>query len=169
MYNILGMGENNFLSHYQNYKNKIYTFFLYRVSFNSVLAEDLTSEVFLKALRHFDDFDTNRSFQAWIYRIAHNHLCNYYRACAREVELAQADRLTADFRDKCEASLELTKIIKAIYKLQPYFREALLLRFVDGLSNGEIANLLNKDEGAVRTQISRAIALLRKKIESKSS
>lgn len=161
----MGMVEKEFLGYYKTYKDKIFTFFLYRVNFNRAIAEDLTSDIFLKAFKNFDTFDPTRSFQAWIYRIAHNHLCNYYRAQAPEVELEKAQDLCTDFCAQSAASLELDKIIKIIYELEPYHRDVLLLRFVDNLENREIAALLEKDEGAVRTQLSRAMVILREQLK----
>ena len=153
-----------FITNYNQYKDKIYTYFLYRVNFNQSLAEDLTSEVFLKAYKHLDDFDNERPFQAWIYAISHNHLLNYYRTVGRELSIEDVGDIATEFKNKLEASLELEKIVEEIYKMDGYCREVLLLRFVDALDNKEIAKLLNKDEGAVRTQISRALSELRNKI-----
>lgn len=153
-----------FVSNYQQYKDKIYTYFLYRVNFNQALAEDLTSEVFLKAYKSLDSFDCERSFQSWIYAISHNHLLNYYRTVGREKSLEEVGDIATEFKKKLEANLELERIIEEIYKMDDYCREVLLLRFVDALDNKDIARLLNKDEGAVRTQISRALSELRNKI-----
>ena len=153
-----------FITNYNQYKDKIYTYFLYRVNFNQSLAEDLTSEVFLKAYKHLDDFDNERPFQSWIYAISHNHLLNYYRTVGRELSIEDVGDIATEFKNKLEASLELEKIVEEIYKMDGYCREVLLLRFVDALDNKEIAKLLNKDEGAVRTQISRALSELRNKI-----
>jgi RNA polymerase sigma factor (sigma-70 family) len=156
-----------FLQNYAEYKDKIFAYFLYRVNFNRVIAEDLTSEVFLKALENFPDFDQTRPFQAWIYTIAANHLKNYYRICNREVSLEAADGKTEEIKDCLDAKLELERVMDAIMTLDDYYREVLLLRFVDGLGNAEIADLLDKEEGAVRAQISRALAALREKIGDK--
>lgn len=168
MYNITAMDnrqkEKLFISNYHQYKDKIYTYFLYRVNFNQALAEDLTSEVFLKAYKNWENFDCERSFQSWIYAISHNHLLNYYRTVGRELSLEETGDIAADCKNKLEASIELEKILAEIYKMDNYCREVLLLRFVDGLENKEIAKLLEKDEGAVRTQISRALSELRTKL-----
>jgi len=134
------------------------------VNFNSTVAEDLTSDVFLKALANFESFDQSRTFNAWIYTIARNHLLNYYRTANREIELPNATDLNTDCRKQVELSLELSKIIEKIKELDSYYREVLLLRFVDGLDNKEMAEVLGKEEGAVRTQISRALNELRKKL-----
>jgi len=150
------------LRYYKEFKDKIFTYFLYRVNFNKDIAEDLTSEVFIKAFNSFNSFDTTRSFQAWIYTISRNHLFNHYRSANREIDLARAEKISYEFREKLEAELELKEVFKKIECLAPYYRDVLLLRFVDGLNNKEIAEVLEKEEGAIRTQISRALVELRK-------
>lgn len=153
-----------YLKNYKEYKDKIYTYILYRVDFNSELAEDLTSEVFLKAWDHYKNFDESRSFQAWIYTIAKNHLKNYYRVCYREVCFENTKEPRVDYKKKIEIDLELFRVIEKIKELNESYREILLMRFVDELSNGEIANILGKEEGAIRTHVSRALNELRGKL-----
>ncbi len=159
--------ERVFVENYKIYKDKIYTYFLYRVNFDKEIAEDLTSEVFLKAYAHIESFDPERSFQAWIYTISRNHLFNHYRTAGREVELEQADCVAVEFSKAFETQAELEKAINEIYKLDNYCREVLLLRFVEGLDNREIAEVLDKDEGAIRVQISRALSALRNNLNEK--
>ena len=79
--------QKKFKHYYCQYKDKIFTYFYYRVNFNQALAEDLTSDVFIKALKAFKRFEADKSFQAWIYAIARNHLINHYRVATREVQL----------------------------------------------------------------------------------
>jgi len=153
--------KHSFISYYEQFKNKIFVYFLYRVNFNREVAEDLSSEVFLKALKSFEDFEQSRSFQSWIYTIAHNHLVNYYRVAHREVELTENISSPPSDIKKVELNYELNLILKKINSLDKSDREILLMRFVDELSNTEIAELLGKDEGAVRTKISRSLAKLR--------
>ncbi|MFA6467005.1 MAG: RNA polymerase sigma factor [Patescibacteria group bacterium] len=157
--------SDNFISYYDQFKNKIFVYFLYRVNFNREVAEDLTSEVFLKALKSFEDFDQSRSFQSWIYAIAHNHLVNYYRVANRETQLLEDRYLTKGDIDKVELEYELEAIMKIIKLMDSSDREILLMRFVDQLSNTEIAMLLDKDEGAIRTKISRSLAKLRELLD----
>lgn len=166
MYNSMKVKNPDFLVYYHEYKDKIFNYFWYRIDFNRDLAEDLTSEVFVKALTHFDSFDATRSFQAWIYAIAKNHLLNYYRTAGREVELSWANDQCRDQLREVEIGLDLENIILTIRTLEPYHCEVLLLRFVDGFDNREIAQLLEKDEGAVRTQLSRALTTLREKLSN---
>jgi len=153
-----------FLEYYDKYKNKIYNYFLYRLNFNKDVAEDMTSEVFIKAFSHFDSFNPDGSFQAWIYAIAHNLLINHWRTANREVSLEYAVNLTTNMMISTHNALELEKALIAIKQMDEYSREVLLLKFVDGFSSHEIAHVLNKNDGAVRTQISRAQALLKEKL-----
>ena len=161
--------KQKFLVYYNKYKNKIYTFFLYRLNFNKQQAEDMTSEVFIKVLKNFHSFDVNQSFQAWIYKISRNQLINFYKVSAREVPIDLAKNIeTSDMLAKIDNKHELQKIIVIMDGLNKYYREVLILRFVDELTNIEIAEVLNKDERAVRTQISRALLVLRQKLKTKN-
>jgi len=153
-----------FLVNYKEYKDKIYTYVLYRVDFNASIAEDLTSEVFMKAWEHYKNFDESRSFQAWIYAIAKNHLKNHYRTCNREIGLEVTKEISTDFKCKIEVDIELKRLVEEMKELKSSYREVLLMRFVDELSNKEIAEVLGKEEGAIRTHISRALNELRERI-----
>lgn len=158
--------KNSFLGYYEQYKNKIFVYFFYRVNFNRAIAEDLTSEVFLKALDSFENFDQERSFQSWIFAIAHNHLVNYYRVSHRETELLENQFVSTVELDRIDSNQEVERIFAAINKMSDSDKEVLLLRFVDQLSNSEIATLLEKDEGAIRTKMSRSLAKLRDILQS---
>lgn len=157
--------DRDYIANYDKYKDKIYTYFWYRVNFNNDIAEDLTAEVFLKAYKNFEDFDPSRSFQAWIYAIAHNHLVNHYRTANREIDLERAAVIAVDETKDLDAKFEIERIMTTIKCLDSYCREVLELRFIDQLSNSEIADLLGKDEGAIRTQISRAMQILKDKLK----
>ncbi len=152
---------NNFLKYYQDYKDKIFNYFWYRVNFDRPLAEDLTAEIFLKALDNFSSFDQDRPFQPWIFTLARNRLINYYRQANREVPLENCKSLNFNEWPKIQAKIEVDRLIKKIKQLEPYHQEVLLLKYVDGLANNEIAQVLEKEEGAVRTQLSRALNQLR--------
>jgi RNA polymerase sigma-70 factor (ECF subfamily) len=155
----------NFKANYQRYKDKIFNYFYYRLNFNRALAEDMTSEVFLKAYEKYDTYEADRPFQAWIYAIARNHLLNHYRDRKCELDIEAVCGLSSNDCEKVEIGLECERMLKLIYDMDTYHREVLLLRFVDGFSNDEIAEALGKDNGAIRTQMSRALKELRDNIE----
>lgn len=151
----------SFISYYNQFKDKIYAYFLYRVGFDIKLAEDLTSEAFLKAFKKFEDFDLDKPFQPWIFAISHNHLVNHYKASKREVPLDEIEGLAKSAGVKYEEKFELERVMKIINQMEESDKEVLLLRYVQGLDNSEIAEVLEKEEGAVRTQISRSLFKLR--------
>jgi RNA polymerase sigma-70 factor (ECF subfamily) len=157
--------KDGFVFYYNQFKNKIYNYFWYRVGFNQKLAEDLTAEAFLKALKKFEDFDGSRPFGPWIYAIAHNHLVNHYKMAGRETSLTEQANWLEAASDNLDERLELERIIKIINTMDAADKEVLLWRFAEGLSNSEIAEMLDKAEGTVRTQISRALARLRELIK----
>ncbi|TAL19526.1 sigma-70 family RNA polymerase sigma factor, partial [Patescibacteria group bacterium] len=73
------MNPEKFRKFYETHFNKIYRFVLFRVG-NRELAEDLVSEIFVKALKAFPSYDESRSRSSWIFTIARNHLINHYRS-----------------------------------------------------------------------------------------
>jgi RNA polymerase sigma-70 factor (ECF subfamily) len=159
------MKENNynFLSYYNQFKDKIFNYFLYRVGFDRALAEDLTSEVFIKALKNFSGFDRSKKFQSWIYAIAHNHLVNHYLQSAKDtipLEVVE-DFLSVPDDNNFEKKYEADKVLKVIDTMESNDREVLRLKFIDEMSNQEISEIIGKEEGAVRTQISRSLSKLR--------
>jgi RNA polymerase sigma-70 factor, ECF subfamily len=151
----------SFLGHYNTYKDKIYNYFWYRLNFNRELAEDMTSEVFLKAFDKYDTYDKTRPFQAWIYAIAHNHLLNHYRVAGRETSLLPEHDRGDDSVRQLEIGLELERAIAKIHNLEKTYGDVLFLRYADGLSNKEIAEFLGLEEGAVRTRVSRGMKMLK--------
>jgi len=157
----MASNHNGFIVHYNQFKDKIYNYFWYRIGFDQKTAEDLTSEVFLKALKKIADFDDTRPFGPWIFAIAHNHLINYYKMNHRELPLEDQIHLVSPNNQDIEEKLEIERVIAQINTLEAGDREILLLKFVDDLTNTEIATLLDKKEGAVRTHLSRSLAKLR--------
>ncbi len=155
----------SFIKNYEQYLDKIYNYIWYRVGFDSEISEDLCSEIFLKAYRKYESFDQSRSFQAWIYAIAKNHLLNHYRSRGREASLEEISEMHVDEISKLNKNLEINELIKQIYRLDEYSKEVLLLKYVDDFSNKEISELLNKDINAVRVQISRALEKLKRNIK----
>lgn len=156
--------KKDFLHYYKEYKDKIYSYIWYRVGFNAALAEDLTSEIFIKALENFERFDQARSFQAWIYRIAHNHLINHYKVSNRETELEAADKCFDEPLELLDTMIDHERVMLCINDMPDSSKQALLLRYAEEMSNEEIAAILDKDVGAIRTQLSRAMAELRKRL-----
>lgn len=153
-----------FLRYYNQFHDKIFTYLLYRVQFDRPLAEDLTSEVFLKAYDKFDSFDKDRSFQAWIYRIAHNHLVNHYKGKKPQTALEDVEHVLEDDTDlpqHIDIQIDLERLKLLMAELPDAMQEIIELRYLHELSHDEIAECLQKNVGAVRTMLSRSMKKLK--------
>lgn len=163
VYNIIAMKKVDFLQYYFDYKDKIFNYFLYRLNFDKSLAEDLTSDVFLRAYKKIDTFDKNKaSFQTWLYKIAHNRLANHYRDTKKVESLEEMSIKSLGVSDerylnKLCAELELKLIIEKIREMPYKYSQILLMRLVSDLSYGEIAEILKIEEGNARVLFSRAL------------
>lgn len=132
-------------------------------------AEDLTLEVFLKALEH-DNLSslTEKQQFVWLRRVAHNKLVDSYRRSARPPVVPLEEVIETVYQDEALAPEqlalrreELERLYKAVGKLPLLQQQVLRLRFGDGLSFAEIAILLNKSEGTIRKLCWRTLARLR--------
>jgi RNA polymerase sigma-70 factor, ECF subfamily len=148
---------------YEIYLGRIYRYLYYRVSIKED-AEDLTELVFLKAWENLEGYRPQGvGFQAWLYRIAHNVLIDHYRA-RRDSDPLDEHHVVQDARTDTEERLvvdeDLDRLMRAIVKLEPIQQHLLVLRFVEGLRPGEVADILNQSEGAVRVMQHRALKAL---------
>lgn len=156
---------------YERYVNRIYNYIYYRTG-NPNEAEDLTSRVFHRALNHIDHYH-NRGvpFSAWLYRIAHNLVANWHRDNSRRNEVPLDDQPTLATRAELpEHSLvnaqELENLLAVIRKLPAERQQLLILKFVEGMSNAEIATIMMRSEGAIKSLYHRTLLTLRDQITS---
>jgi RNA polymerase sigma-70 factor, ECF subfamily len=152
---------------YERYVTRIFNYIYYRVG-NSNDAEDLTARVFLRAYSHIEKYnERGLPFSAWLYRIAHNLVANWYRDNSRRKDISLDGPLQLiDQRTKLpEHELilleEREKMLGIIRKLPIDRQELLILKFVDGLSNIEIGEVLGRTEGAVKSLYHRTLLSIR--------
>ncbi len=150
-----------FATLYDSYMDRVYRHVYYRVS-NQIDAEDITQEVFIRAWKAINKYKrTGAPFVTWLLAIAHNLIVDHYRARKNLVSLeeAEASNQTAEASPEAmaEASLNKDYVRRAVLKLKGEKQRVILMRFIDGLSYGEIAKVLNKSEGAVRVIQCRAL------------
>ena len=132
-------------------------------------AEDLTTQTFVKMLEAIGRFQWRSvPFSAWLFRIAHNLAMDHFRASRRwqpEEEIHESvggEETSAE--DQALASLGQTSMLELIERLSPEQRQVLTLKFVFRFSNGEVATILGKTEGAVKSLQHRALASLQKHV-----
>lgn len=153
---------------YDRYAPKMYAYIYRRVS-DAALAEDLTSDLFLRVLRSIRSEQAWReSFSAWLYRIAHNLVVDHYRR-QRALPSQPADEslaaVDADPVVATENALASERLRAAIRRLTPDQQEVLALRFGEGLTAAEAGQIMQKSTGAVEALQHRALASLRRILE----
>ena len=132
-------------------------------------AEDLTNQTFIKMLESIDRFVWRQApFSAWLFRIAHNLAIDHFRAGRRwQPEEEPPERPDAGEPSAEEEALEAIgteSMLGMIEALSPDQREVLTLKFAFDFANGEIAAILGKSEGAVKSLQHRALASLQRQL-----
>jgi RNA polymerase sigma-70 factor (ECF subfamily) len=148
------------------YYRDVYAYVYYRVS-NVQDAEDLTEDVFLKMVEGIDACRASgeKSFLAWLFRIANNRVIDHYRRRAVRDHLPlDEQRLPMHSGPEGPVQNKLTRerLQRAIPKLTDDQQQVIVLRFVEGLSHAETAQVLGKSEGAVKALQHRGLASLRR-------
>jgi RNA polymerase sigma-70 factor (ECF subfamily) len=132
-------------------------------------AEDLTTQTFLKMLEKIGSFKWQSApFSAWLFRIAHNLAMDHFRSRRRW----QPEEEVPEPPGEEEPSAELVamqtigreSMLKLIERLSPEQQQVLTLKFVFNLPNAEVAAILDKTEGAIKSLQHRALVSLQKQI-----
>jgi len=153
---------------YHEHRSVVYRFVRFRVATREV-AEDVTSEVFLKALRSFHRYDPDRaSPRTWLLRIARNAVTDHLRALKRRgslhVSLDRVPDLVADVPSQDERVMReerIQSILNGAGTLRKGDQEILSMRYGAGLSNQEISEALEISTNAVAVRLHRALKRLK--------
>ncbi|MBI2443855.1 MAG: sigma-70 family RNA polymerase sigma factor [Candidatus Magasanikbacteria bacterium] len=156
---------------YDKYIQQIYRFVFFKVSSREE-AEDIASEVFLKAWQYFQEGKAIKSFSGLLYRIARNSIIDWYRkrAGSQKIEALAARREAIEPGDggrwyaELHTSLDAGVIVNALKQLKQEYQEVITLRYIDELSIEEIAEITGKRGLTVRVMIHRALKRLRQKL-----
>lgn len=147
----------------------IYRFILIKVG-NKADAEDLTHQVFLSAWQNIGGYSfKGLPFTSWLYRIAHNAVVDFYRTTRHHTDIdsvpeeALAER--PEFDRQIDDGMRLKFVRAAIQNLEHDQQNVLILKFVNELTNKEIAEAIGKSEGAVRVIQHRALKNLKSQID----
>jgi RNA polymerase sigma-70 factor (ECF subfamily) len=158
---------------YDRYVDAVYRYVYYRVR-NEAEAEDVTSEVFMRALRAIPKYEPRQAFLAWLYRIARNAVIDRSRRHAARQQVSFEDALAHPNADQVVnpdagllAGSDATVVRKAMQQLTPLQQEILVLRYVEGLDTKAISKLVGKRDGTIRGIEFRALAALRLLIPSR--
>ena len=160
---------------YDRYVNAVYRYVFYRVR-NEAEAEDVTSDVFMRALRAIPKYEPRQAFLAWLYRIARNAVIDRGRRSAARVQVTFEDALahpnadhTIDPDTGLLAGSDASVVRAAMRQLTPLQQEVLVLRYVEGLDTRSISKIVHKRDGTVRGIEFRALHALRALIPSREA
>ncbi len=155
---------------YNRHYDAVYRYCYYRVG-DVHLAQDLTSEVFVRMVDKLDTFRVRgRPLLAWLYTIARNLITDMQRRQGKAalMPLNEASEFhmgdEADLTRDVERKLEADCLAAALRHLTEEQRQVILLKFMEDLDNGQVARLLGKTEGAVKSLQHRALGALRRAV-----
>lgn len=158
---------------YERTVDDVYSYVRLRVR-DTVLAEDLTQDVFLRALRALDTFEWRGSLLPWLIRIAHNRIANHWRSVGRSPHLAplpeddpaqpQPELADPAAASAIEPTLMPRDFDQHLARLTALQREVIALRFGAGLSLAETADLLGRSTNAIKNLQHNALASLRRRL-----
>lgn len=156
-----------FLEIYETHFQRIYKYAYYR-TMDVNEAEEITSQTFLAALESIQTFEyRNIPVAVWLYKIASNVLADLYRKKGKTVELTDE---TARGDSSCEPEQvvlgrsEREQLVQQLNRLPSAQQQALVLRYFQNLSHQEIAQVMDKTEGAVKQLLHRGLTCLRERM-----
>ncbi|MCU1593594.1 MAG: polymerase sigma-70 factor, family [Frankiales bacterium] len=152
---------------YDKYVDQVYRYIAYRVA-SAQLAEDLTSETFLRALRRIGTFTwQGRDVGAWFVTIARNLIADHYKSGRYRLELTTDDvtesgsaPVQAGPEGEVLEAMQNKVLLEAVKQLNAEQQECIVLRFLQGMSVAETAQVMGKNDGAIKALQYRAIRTL---------
>ncbi len=149
---------------YEEHFDKIYRYVTFKIG-NKTEAEDMTQQVFLNALQSISSFKWKGvPFSAWLFRIAHNQVVDYFRSKKRTTVPLDESLASNDNNPQlvAEQRLDIEQLLLATKQLTEAQREVISLRFAGELPIAQVAKTMGKSQGAVKALQHSAIVALRK-------
>ena len=148
----------------QRYEEPLFRYIVRQGARDRELARDILQEVFIKVYLHLNDYDASLPFSSWIYRIAHNETITHFRKEKnRPLVLDKGDddeffgKLVDDLElSRADGQYDVSDIQTVLERLEPRYRDILVLKFFEDKSYEEISDILQMPQGTVATLINRA-------------
>jgi RNA polymerase sigma-70 factor, ECF subfamily len=154
---------------FEEYKDQVYSTAFYWFSGDAAAAADVTQQVFLKLISRINQFRGDSEFTTWLYRLVVNACLDERRKQRRLVSLTDLTLMKTSTREPSQnvryAQHEISEHVhRAIAKLSPKLRVPILLKYVEGLSYEEIAEVLRCSKGTVASRLNRGHKALAKRL-----
>ena len=151
---------------YRQHIDRIFRYVLLRVG-DDALAEDLTSEVFVRALESLSAYeDRGAPFAAWLYRIANARVVDHWRSAQRANMWLDTDDAEMPVEMPANDVIVYKTLAESLTRLTSEQQEVIILKFIEGYNIAEIAQITGRTEGAVKALQHRALASLARLMES---
>jgi len=155
---------------YDHFFEKIYRYVFFRVPAHDV--EDIVETIFIKAWTKMDLYEKRDvKFSSWLFRIAHNAVIDYRRAHKKILPIdprIEDESLEAAPQRKTEQTLRSKQVREAVQSLKEPYRQVVTLKYLIGLSNHEIAEIMSQREGNIRVMQFRALKQLKQILAEKN-
>jgi RNA polymerase sigma-70 factor (ECF subfamily) len=152
---------------YDDFHQPIYSYIYRRVG-DVELARDLTADVFRRFLQAIHSKrGPNENLRAWLYRVAHNIIVDHHRRQQYRQHLPLEENIVRAGDDPVQAAelnLQAEKVRAALLRLTPDQQQVVALKFLEGMSNDEVAEITGKPVGAVKSLQHRALASLQRQL-----
>lgn len=154
---------------YSIYLDRIYRYVFHQVR-DKMTAEDLTEEVFVKAWKAIGSYrGKGRAFSSWLYRIAHNYVIDDFRKRQKRAPLeieTEIETVAAVGSPEQESEEKMVRqeLLEVISSLPQSQKQVVILKFIEGVDNREIGQIMGKSQGAIRVLQMRALATLRQRL-----
>ena len=153
---------------FETYKDKVYSIAVYSIGGDKSIADDITQQIFLKLFTAIRQFRGESEFTTWLYRLVINACMDERRKRRRLLSWGDSSTHHPSEKKPQEeryARLELAQAVQqAIGELKPKFRLPILLKYIEGLSYDEIANVMGISKGTVASRLNRGHGQLAKRL-----
>jgi len=168
---IMDSQKKKFSKIYDQYINKIYRFVFLKVSSQDV-AQDLTSETFLRGWESFKNKTDIENPQAFLYQIARNLVVDFYREKGKanfvSTESVQIIDPREDLEEKANFKFDLEKIKVVLADLREDYQNVIIWHYLDDLPIQQVANMMDRSEDATRVLLHRALKSLKERIRGQN-
>jgi len=158
---------------YDEYVDQIFRYVFYKTG-NFTEAQDLTGHTFLKAFENINSYEVRDvAFSSWLYRIAHNLVVDHFRRESKRESVPIEEHQPAPSSsgnpvDTVMADMDSERLYRALLDLTHNQREVLVLKFIDSLSNSQVAEIMGISIGAVKSTQKRGLMSLNRILSSSS-
>lgn len=157
-----------FAALYNRFVEPVYLYVMRRTE-DRLLAEDVTSATFEKALRHLRKYGwKGNSYRAWLYRIAYQQIIQHHRRNYRFIPISHNQPSESDVEGQVQNTMQFEAVVEAYHQLRRKDQEVISLRLVERLSNAEAAEFFNCSPQNVSVRLYRALKRIRQHLDESS-